>query len=95
MNILEALKGPRGEYEINRIVGAAGVLTYVVTAPAFVAWDMARGNAFDVALFCTSYPAGLLVAMGAVAGAVAIKDRNVASARVTNAQADQTTGVSQ
>lgn len=92
MNILDALKGPQGEPEINRIVGAVGVLTYIITAPAFVAWDMSRGHAFDVALFCASYPGGLLVAMGAVAGAVAIKDRNVASARVTNAQADQTTG---
>jgi hypothetical protein len=92
MTILDALKGPRGEFEINRIVGAAGVMTYVIAAPVFVAWDMARGHAFDVALFCASYPAGLGVAIGAVAGAVAIKDRNVATARVTNAQADQTEG---
>lgn len=88
MNVLAALKGPLGDYELNRLLNAAGVMTYIISAPAFLAWDMARGHAFDVALFCTAYPAGLGVAIVAGAGAVAIKDRNVATARVTNAQAD-------
>lgn len=75
-------KGSSGEYEVNRFVGAIGVLVYIVAAPAFVAWNMALGREFDLIAFCTAYPAGLGVAIGAIAGAVAIKDRNVAKAKV-------------
>lgn len=82
------LRGIGGEFEINRVIGAAGVSTYIVAAPAFVAWDMARGRGFDLVAFCTAYPAGLGVAIGAIAGAVALKDRSVASAKLTTAQAD-------
>lgn len=88
MNLMQALKGIGGEYEINRVLGAAGVTVYIIAAPAFVGWNMARGQAFDLIAFCAAYPAGLGVAIGAVAGAVAVKDRNVATARVTNAKAD-------
>lgn len=88
MNISQALKGIGGEYEINRLLGAAGVSVYIIAAPSFVAWNMSRGVAFDLIAFCAAYPAGLGVAIGAVAGAVAVKDRNVATARVTSAKAD-------
>jgi hypothetical protein len=78
------LKGIGGEYEINRVLGAAGVSVYIIAAPAFEAWEVFRlGKEFDVVAFCAAYPGGLGVAIGAIAGAVAVKDRNVAVARVT------------
>lgn len=89
MGMLMALRGVRGEYEINRILGAFGVGTYIVAAPAFQAWAILKGQPYDVAIFCGAYATGLGVAMGSIAGAVALKDRSVATARVTNAQADQ------
>jgi hypothetical protein len=77
------LKGIGGEYEINRVVGAIGSASYVICANAFVAWNMAEGHPFDVTAYCLAFPSGLGVAVGAIAGAVAIKDRNVAVAKVT------------
>lgn len=87
MNIFNALKGIGNEPEIIRTLGAIGVLAYIVGALAFQTWNMARGQPFDVVAFCAAFPAGLGVAIGAAAGAVALKDRNVASAKVTEAQA--------
>lgn len=76
-------KGAGGGYEVNRFVGAIGVLTYVISVPLFVAWEVCvKGREFDLVAFCAAYPGGLIVAMGAVAGAVAIKDRQVAKAKV-------------
>ena len=89
MSILQALKGIGGGYEINRIVGAAGATAYIVGANAFVWWDVVHlGHSFSITEYCIAFPAGLGVAIGAIAGAVAVKDRNVAKARVTNAEAD-------
>ncbi len=81
MNILNALKGISGEFEIQRVVGAAGVLTYVIAAPGFLAWAIARGDHYDLVAFCAAYPTGLGVAMGALAGAISLKDRSVAAAK--------------
>lgn len=87
MSLAQALKGISGEFEINRVVGAFGATAYVVGAHVFVAWDvMVRGRAFDLTAYCLAFPGGLAVAVGAIAGAVAIKDRNVATARKTDAQ---------
>ena len=88
MSILAALKGVSGDFEINRLVGAFGSAAYVIGANGFVAWNMYRGGGFDLTAYCLAFPAGLGVAVGSIAGAVAIKDRNVAAARVTSAQAD-------
>ncbi len=85
MTILDMLKGIGGTYEINRVLGAAGVSTYIVAAPVFVAWNMSRGITFDLIAFCTAYPTGLGIAIGAIAGSVALKDRNVATAKATDA----------
>ena len=78
-----ALKGIGGEFEINRVVGAFGAVAYVMGANAFVAWDMARGNGFDLVAYCTAFPAGLAVAVAAIAGAVGWKDQKVANAKAT------------
>lgn len=95
MNILAALKGSGGEFEINRLVGALGATAYIVGANAFVCWDVIHlGHTFDVTAYCLAFPTGLGVAVGSIAGAVAIKDRNVASAKLTTAQADAAGGAS-
>lgn len=79
--ITNALKGISGEFEVNRVVGAFGAAAYVICGNGFVAWNMAKGQAFNVTEYCLAFPGGLAVAVGAIAGAVAIKDRNVAVAQ--------------
>lgn len=80
-NIANALRGLGGEFEINRVVGAIGTIIYVIGANAFVAWNMANGKDFNVTEYCLAFPGGLAVCVGAIAGAVAVKDRNVAVAK--------------
>jgi hypothetical protein len=83
MNILNMLRGISGEFEVNRVIGAAGAATYIVSTPLFVAWEILYNHRpFDMIAWCAAYPGGLGIAVGAIAGAVAIKDRNVATATV-------------
>ena len=86
MKILEALRGIGGEFELNRVLGATGVGVYIIAAPAFQLSEMLRGGHFDVVAFCAAYPTGLGVAIGSIAGAVSLKDRNVAKAMQTRAE---------
>lgn len=77
------LRGANGGVEINRLVGAVGGLAYIIGAHWFLAHDVIfKGREFDVTAYCLSFPAGLGVVVGAIAGAVAIKDRGVASAKI-------------
>lgn len=80
--LTHALKGIGGEFEINRVCGAFGTIIYVVGAHAFVAWNMLQGEKFNVTEYCLAFPGGLAVCVAAIAGAVAVKDRNVATAQV-------------
>lgn len=80
MSILNALRGITGQFEIQRILGAVGTLTYIVTAPLLV-WTRIVTVTFDT--FCIAYPAGLAACVGATAGAIALKDRQTATATVT------------
>ncbi len=81
--IRNALKGISGEFEINRLVGAFGATAYVIGANAFVGYEVFWvGRAFDITAYCLAFPGGLAVAVGSIAGAVALKDRHVASAKV-------------
>ena len=89
MIILNALKGVQNEPELNRILGGIGVLVYTFSVPLFVLWGVNHGHPFDLTTFCTLYPAGFGVMMASVAGAIAVKDRNVAAARTTHVAADQ------
>ncbi len=87
MSILNALKGIGGEFELNRVIGAFGGIVYTIAAPAFVAYELiAKERTFDLVAFCTAFPAGLAVIVGATAGAVALKDRNVAVAKAKEAE---------
>ena len=89
MPLLNMLKGVTGEFEINRVVGALGSLSYVVAANGFEFYQVVVKSApFDITSYCLAFPAGLGVAVGSIAGAVALKDRSVATARVTSAAAD-------
>jgi hypothetical protein len=81
--ITSALRGSGGEFEINRVVGAFGATAYVICGNAFVAYDVVwKGHPFNVTEYCLAFPGGLAVAVGAIAGAVSLKDRNVATAKV-------------
>lgn len=83
------LRGISGEFEITRVVGAVGAMAYICCANGFVAWNVLHGGQiFDVAIYCFSFPTGLGIAVGSIAGAAAVKDNSVAKARVTNAAAD-------
>lgn len=88
MNILDALKGIHGGYEVQRVLGALGTVTYIVSAPAFVAAGKIEAS-FEA--FCLAYPAGLAACIGATAGAIALKDRSVAAAKATEAVTRTTT----
>lgn len=78
MNILNALKGITGQFEVQRILGAAGTLVYTAAAPIFVATGIIKGVSFTE--FCLAFPSGLAACVGASAGAIALKDRQVAAA---------------
>lgn len=82
MNILDALKGIGGSYELNRLVGAFGGVFYIVFANVFVAWNMTKGNAFDITAYCLAFPTGLAAAVGAISAAVAWKDKGVETAKI-------------
>lgn len=78
-----ALKGIGGQYELNRVVGAFGGVAYIVGAVGLTGYDViVRSREFDIVAFCAAFPAGLAVVVGAIAGAVAWKDRGVATAKV-------------
>ena len=86
--LLQALKGVGGDFEITRLIGGVGALVYIIAANAFVAFDVLwLKHGFDVTAYCLAFPGGLAVAVGGTAGAAAVKDRGVATARATAAQA--------
>lgn len=80
--ITEALKGIGGGYELTRVVGAIGGLSYIISANVFVAWNIGRGQDFDVTAYCLAFPSGLAAVVAAIAGGAAWKDKGVASAKV-------------
>lgn len=83
MSLFNALRGISGEFEVQRILGALGTIVYVVAGPTFMAIDVIK----DVSLteFSLAYPTGLAACIGATAGAIALKDRQVATAKVIEA----------
>lgn len=79
MRILEALKGINGTYEVQRVLGAFGTVVFTVSVPALVAADVIKASLEG---FCLAYPAGIATLVGTTAGAIALKDRQVAKAKV-------------
>ena len=82
MSFTTALKGIGGEFELNRVVGFITGVGYTIGALAFTGWNMLEGREFDVVSFCGAFAAGAAIITGGTAGAVALKDRNVASAKI-------------
>lgn len=83
MRWTEFLRSPNGGVEINRLVGFFGGFVYVIAANIFVGYEVLwLGKAFDVTAYCLAFPAGLATVVTGTAAAVALKDRNVASAQV-------------
>ncbi len=77
-----ALRGIGGEYEIARVLGGFGALIYTICANLFVGYEVIiAGKDFDITAYCVAFPGGLAGIIGAAAGAVALKDRNVASSK--------------
>lgn len=79
MKLFNALKGIGGEFEVQRVLGAFGTVVYIVTAPALV-WAGKVTVSFDS--FCIAYPAGIAACLAATAGSIALKDRQVATAKI-------------
>ena len=76
-----ALRGISGEFEVQRVLGAIGTLTYTAAVPLFVAVGVIKDT--SVTEFCLAFPGGMAACIGATAGAIALKDRQVAIAKVT------------
>lgn len=81
----EVLRGINGTVELNRLSLFMGALGYVLGTIAFQAWAMRNGQDFDVTAFCLAFGGGFAGLGLGGAGAIAIKDRNVASAKVIEA----------
>lgn len=83
------LRGIGGDFEITRVLGAAGVAVYIVAANGFEAWEVFYlAKAFDITAYCLAFPTGLGAAIGAVGFTAGQKDKAVATAKVTQAVAD-------
>lgn len=78
MSIFNALRGIGGEFEVQRVLGAIGTITYIFTPPA-LAW--AGKVQVTLTEFCIQYPIGLAACVAATAGSIALKDRQVAKAK--------------
>lgn len=84
--LTEAIRGINGNIELNRLVGFFGGFVYVICANVFVGYEVFwLGKNFDITAYCLAFPGGLAVIAGGTAGAVAWKDKAVASAKITEA----------
>lgn len=82
--LLNALRGIGGDFELNRVVGFFGGVAYVICGNFFVWYETVwLAKDFDITAYCLAFPGGLAVIAGGTAGAVAWKDKAVASAKVT------------
>lgn len=82
--LTDALRGIGGNFELNRLVGFFGGVVYVVCANVFVGYEVFYlGKSFDITAYCLAFPGGLAVIAGGTAGAIAWKDKAVASAKIT------------
>jgi predicted permease len=83
MTILNALKGIGGEYEVQRVLGAFGTIVFTVSVPALVATKVIEASLEGL---CLAYPAGIASLIATTAGAIALKDRQVAKAKAEKGQ---------
>lgn len=78
----EILRGINGTIELNRLSLFLAAVGYIFGSLAFQGWSIWNGAEFDVTAFCLSFGGGFAALIGGGAGAVAIKDRNVAASKV-------------
>lgn len=78
----EIIRGLNGTIELNRLSLFLAALGYVFGTLGFQAYALRSGSDFDVTAFCLAFGGGFAALIGGGAGAVAIKDRNVATAKV-------------
>lgn len=78
----EIIRGLNGTIELNRLSLFLAALGYVFGTLGFQAWAMSGGADFDVTAFCLAFGGGFAALIGGGAGAVAIKDRGVATSKV-------------
>lgn len=84
------LRGPNGELELSRVISAFGGLVYIIGANVFQGWEIfGLGKDFDITAYCLAFPGGLAVAVTGGAAGVAIKDRNVATAKIISETGSQ------
>lgn len=78
-----ALRGFGGEYEITRVLGGFVTLAYSVCVNFFAFWNIVvEHRPFNIIEYCAAFPGGAVALIGAAAGAAALKDRNVATAKI-------------
>lgn len=78
MRLMEALEGINGTYEVQRVLGAFGTVIFTLSVPILVATGVIPATLEG---FCLAYPAGIAGLVGTTAGAIALKDRQVAKAK--------------
>lgn len=82
----EIVRGLNGSVELNRLSLFLAALGYIFGTLGFQGWALwDNPGDFDVTAFCLAFGGGFAALIGGGAGAVAIKDRNVASAKVIEA----------
>jgi hypothetical protein len=82
------LRGISGEFELGRVSLAVGCFLTATSPIGFEIWEMGwKGGHFDVTTWCLAYPAGLVALVAGGVLAIGNKDKSVAAARVTQAQA--------
>ena len=83
MNLSSILKGVGREPEMLRTVGAFSLVIYVLTWCS-IGWYLAlwHPDRFDFTIFCAAGTGGFCAMFGSIAGSIALKDRNVAKAKI-------------
>ena len=81
----EILRGINGTVELNRLSLFLAALGYVFGTLGFQGWSIWNGSEFDVTAFCLSFGGGFAALIGGGAGGIALKDRQVATAKVIEA----------
>lgn len=78
----QILRGVNGALELNRVNLFLGAFGFVFGSLVFQAWAIWRGDTFSIEAWCLAFGTGFAALGLGGAGAVAIKDRNVASAQI-------------
>lgn len=80
----EFLRSHDGGIEVNRLVSFFGGMAFIISAVGFEWWRIRNGGEFDVTAWCLAFPGGIGLLVGGTGVGVALKDRNVAHAKVVS-----------